>query len=154
MRTKLKQVEVQEYKSVRSSNLFGIDDVTCLVGKNESGKTTVLEAIYRLNPVVANGGRFDVTEDYPRKDVEDYRQDVESKRRTPAIVVRAVFELEPKDSVNWTLASARAWWSRMNLYYPKGTRTSSITTFRLMRRSLLRHSSERCSFRIMSMPRR
>jgi ABC-type cobalamin/Fe3+-siderophores transport system ATPase subunit len=25
-------------------------DVTCLIGKNESGKTTVLKALHRLNP--------------------------------------------------------------------------------------------------------
>jgi predicted ATP-dependent endonuclease of OLD family len=39
---------------------------TCLVGKNEAGKTALLKALYRLNPIVETEGRFDVTDDYPR----------------------------------------------------------------------------------------
>ncbi len=35
---KLAAVQIQEYKSIRDSNRFEIEDVTCLVGKNESGK--------------------------------------------------------------------------------------------------------------------
>ncbi|GHI82242.1 hypothetical protein Sspor_78030 [Streptomyces spororaveus] len=38
------------------------NDVTCLIGKNEPGKTTVLKALQRPNP--ANGSdRFDLTVD-------------------------------------------------------------------------------------------
>ena len=29
-------------------------DITCLVGKNESGKTAFVQALYRLNPARAN----------------------------------------------------------------------------------------------------
>lgn len=76
---KLKLVSIHDFKSVRSSNDFEIGDITCLVGKNEAGKTALLQALYRLNPVVAADGSFDVTEDYPRADVEDYRQLVETK---------------------------------------------------------------------------
>jgi len=38
------------YKSVEDSNEFSVDQVTCLVGKNEAGKTAVLDALYKLNP--------------------------------------------------------------------------------------------------------
>lgn len=91
---KLHTAEVREFKSVWASNSFGVDRVTCLVGKNEAGKTAVLEALYRLNPIVEGDGVFDVTDDYPRSAVEDYQQDVESGRRTHAIVIRAVFQLD------------------------------------------------------------
>lgn len=96
---KLRSWEVTEFKSIQRSNVVRTADITCLVGKNESGKTALLEALYRLNPVVKEHGKFDVGEDYPRSAVEDYRQDVESGRRDPAIVVRATFELDNEDLV-------------------------------------------------------
>jgi len=48
----LKSVRVKKFKSVADSGLVEFDGaVTCLVGKNESGKTAFLEALYRLNPL-------------------------------------------------------------------------------------------------------
>ncbi|MFD4116814.1 AAA family ATPase [Streptomyces niveus] len=40
-------------------------DVTALVGKNESGKTALLSAIYRFHPVYSEDA-FDLGQDYPR----------------------------------------------------------------------------------------
>jgi energy-coupling factor transporter ATP-binding protein EcfA2 len=92
---KLVEVHVREFKSVWDSGPLRLDRATtCLVGKNEAGKTALLEAIYRLNPIVDGDGRFDVTDDYPRSVVEDYSQDVESGRRAPATVITATFLLE------------------------------------------------------------
>lgn len=91
---KLSRVRVREFKSVWDSNPFEIDNVVCLVGKNEAGKTTLLQALYRLNPIIDGDGEFDITDDYPRSAVEDYQQDVESGRRKHAIVVEATFQLE------------------------------------------------------------
>jgi AAA domain, putative AbiEii toxin, Type IV TA system len=48
---KLKRVRVQNFRSVIDSGVFSVDQVTCLVGKNESGKSAVLDAVYKLNPV-------------------------------------------------------------------------------------------------------
>ncbi|MBA7535137.1 hypothetical protein ES705_27389 [subsurface metagenome] len=42
---KLKSVQISDYKCVRKSADFGVSDITCLVGKNESGKTAILEAL-------------------------------------------------------------------------------------------------------------
>ena len=67
---KLKTVHIQEFKSIWDSNEFEVGRVTCLVGKNEAGKTAVLEALYRLNPIIEEDGSFDVTDDYPRAEVE------------------------------------------------------------------------------------
>jgi energy-coupling factor transporter ATP-binding protein EcfA2 len=91
---KLITVHVREFKSVWDSNPFKTDKVVCLVGKNEAGKTALLQALYRLNPIVESDGGFDVTDDYPRSDVENYQQGVESGRRQPATVITATFELE------------------------------------------------------------
>ncbi|MEX0805723.1 MAG: AAA family ATPase [Candidatus Binatia bacterium] len=94
---KLHKVHVKEYKSIWDSKEFKIDRIACLVGKNEAGKTAILEALYRLNPIVENDGNFDVTNDYPRAEVEDYQQNTEKKTRQHAIVVEATFKLEPPE---------------------------------------------------------
>jgi AAA15 family ATPase/GTPase len=84
---KLKSVHIREYKSILDSNRFDIGEVTCLVGKNESGKTALLEALSHLNPIVEAKAKFDVTEDYPRSQVEEYQIAVEQKKRVHAVVV-------------------------------------------------------------------
>ena len=68
-----------------------------LVGKNEAGKTALLKALYRLNPIIEEDGSFDVTLDYPRRAVNEYEDDVEAGRREPAKVVQATYILELDD---------------------------------------------------------
>ncbi len=81
---KLTSVHIREYKSIQDSTPFEVGNVTCLVGKNEAGKTAVLEALHRLNPLIPTK-TFDVTEDYPRAKVEEYQQQIEQKKRKPAL---------------------------------------------------------------------
>src|SRR6516162_7143442 len=90
---KLTNVEIRDFKSIHHSTPFEVGQITCLVGKNESGKTALLQALYKLNPVVPEHSRFDVTDEYPRAEVEEYRQRVESNEIKPAIVVRAEYTL-------------------------------------------------------------
>lgn len=94
---KLSSVKVTDFWSVRDSNTFDIGGITCLVGKNESGKTALLQALYRLNPIISEYGHFDVTDDFPRADVEDYQQAVESGERDRAIIINATFTLDEAD---------------------------------------------------------
>ena len=94
---KLTKIRVTEFQSIQDSTEFKIGDVTCLVGKNEAGKTALLKALYRLNPINEIDGNFDVTDDYPRRNVSDYQYDVESKHREPAQVVYATYLLETDD---------------------------------------------------------
>lgn len=58
-------VEIEDFESIRHSNPFEVGQITCLVGKNESGKTAILQALYKLNPVVPEHARFDVTDESP-----------------------------------------------------------------------------------------
>ena len=97
---KLIEVQCRDYKSIRNSTPFEIGDVTCLVGKNESGKTALLEALYRLNPIVPEDGSFDVTDDYPRSDVADYEQAISRNKRRHATVIQATFSLTADDCVD------------------------------------------------------
>lgn len=63
---KLRQVRIQNYKSIEDSGEFSIGDLTCLAGKNESGKTAILQALRRLNPVEASERSFNHTMEFPR----------------------------------------------------------------------------------------
>lgn len=94
---KLRTVEITDFQSIRQSNPFNIGDITCLVGKNESGKTAILQALYRLNPIIPSEGKYDVVDDYPRSNVEDYQQDVDNGTKEPAIVAKATFALDTDD---------------------------------------------------------
>jgi predicted ATP-dependent endonuclease of OLD family len=62
---KLTRVRVQNYRSVEDSEEFDIGDLTCLVGKNEAGKSALLSAMRGLNP--SQAFEFDETIDYPRR---------------------------------------------------------------------------------------
>jgi len=94
---KLIKVHITEFQSILDSTEFDIGDITCLVGKNEAGKTALLKALYRLNPIVDAEGNFDVIEEYPSQDVTDYQDDIDAGRREPANVVNATYALEPDD---------------------------------------------------------
>ena len=86
---KLTKARITNFRSIQDSTEFDVGDVTCLVGKNESGKTALLQALHRLNPVVESSGDFDDTDDYPRHAANDYKEDVEAGRCEPAQVVKA-----------------------------------------------------------------
>ena len=94
---RLNTVQIREFRSIQDSTEVEIGDVTCLVGKNESGKTAVLQALYRLNPIIEADGRFDVTDDYPRSAVVNYKRDVAANSLEPAKVVYATYLLESED---------------------------------------------------------
>lgn len=62
---KLIKARVQNYRSVEDSEEFEIGDLTCLVGKNEAGKTALLSAMRGSKP--SGSFEFDETIDYPRR---------------------------------------------------------------------------------------
>jgi predicted ATP-dependent endonuclease of OLD family len=62
----LVRARMQNFKCVEDSGEFTVDRVTCLIGKNESGKTALLEALYKLNPVEPERASFD-EEEFPRR---------------------------------------------------------------------------------------
>lgn len=62
---KLKSFRVTNFQSVMDSGDIDAGEITCLVGKNEAGKSAILKALYRLNPIRAGDGKFDAVDDYP-----------------------------------------------------------------------------------------
>lgn len=69
---KLTHARITNFRSIEDSGEFSVDQVTCMVGKNESGKTALLTALYRLNPYLPEHGTFDKERDYPRRFLMDY----------------------------------------------------------------------------------
>lgn len=69
---KLIKAQVTNFRSAENSEEFRIDHVTCLVGKNEAGKSTILAALAALNPHPATPMVFDKERDYPRRFLTEY----------------------------------------------------------------------------------
>lgn len=62
---KLTKASIRRYKSIEDGSEFPVEpDVTSLVGKNESGKSAALQALYKSNPVEPNV-LFDAGLDFP-----------------------------------------------------------------------------------------
>ncbi len=62
---RLRSFHVKTFRNVVDSGEIAVEEqVTCLVGKNEAGKSALLEALYLLNP--AYDDTFNVEEQYPR----------------------------------------------------------------------------------------
>lgn len=67
---KLIKVQIHKFKSFESDQEFDLDDnVTILVGMNESGKTSVLESIAKTNYFQEDEQfKFSLTHDFPRRE--------------------------------------------------------------------------------------
>lgn len=91
---RLVSLHTTDYKSITDAGQFTVEpDITCLVGKNESGKSTVLESIYRLKPLA--GGhptKFEALRDYPRRYYGRDKDKIAGKR-----VVSAQVRLDDTD---------------------------------------------------------
>ncbi len=92
---KLKLVRVQNYRSIRDSGEFDVDELkTILVGPNEAGKSVLLRAIQQINAPPDIGG-FVPLRDYPRALYNDITTGKTDPAKTP--VVTATFTLSPDD---------------------------------------------------------
>jgi len=91
----LKSVRIENFKCIEDSNEFSIEQVTCLVGKNESGKTAILQAINKLNPIMADEEDFQDLGEYPRRKWSEYK---ERREESPDNVLTTTWELESEDA--------------------------------------------------------
>jgi len=90
---KLTSFRVRRYKNVLDSTEVSVESgVTTLVGMNESGKSTLLDALYRLNPVY--GDTFVERDDYPR-----WRWKRDGRKEDLSLVtpIEATFTLDDDD---------------------------------------------------------
>ncbi|PUB32472.1 putative ATP-dependent endonuclease of OLD family [Promicromonospora sp. AC04] len=90
---KLTSFRVRRYRNVLDSTDVKVeDDVTTLVGMNESGKSAMLDALYRLNPVY--GDTFVERDDYPRW---RWKRDGRNEDLSEVSPIEATFELDKHD---------------------------------------------------------
>jgi len=92
---KLIEIRVEHFRNfIDSSSIKVQPDITCLVGKNESGKTALLHALYRLLPARSNV-KFSLAEQYPAWLEKHHRlKGIKLEKVKP---ISAVYELEEKD---------------------------------------------------------
>lgn len=96
---KLIKAQVWKYKSIEDSTPVELSDqVTVLVGKNESGKTAFLEALHKGLPL--DGVKFNFVSDYPRKDLVRYRPQHEAKNYQKVVELSFRIEKELADKIN------------------------------------------------------
>jgi predicted ATP-dependent endonuclease of OLD family len=88
------EVHVTNFRSVENSGRFRIDQVTCLVGKNEAGKSAVLQALAALNPHPATPMVLDLERDYPRRFLTQYSERHKDKDATAVSTVWKLTEVE------------------------------------------------------------
>lgn len=84
---KLVRYCVMNFRSVKNSGWIDCDDVTTLVGVNESGKSNLLLALWKLNP--ARGGEIDILHDMPVSELSTLRN-----RKNEVKFISAEFEME------------------------------------------------------------
>lgn len=83
----LTSYRVRMFKSVLDSGEIRVNPLTVIVGKNESGKTSLLKALHKLNPAVAEAYR--IRDEWPRGHRES--------RQATHVVCSATFELSDED---------------------------------------------------------
>ena len=88
---RLQKIQVTNFRSVDDSEEFDVDPVTCLVGKNEAGKSAILLALAALNPNEATPVTLDKERDYPRRSLVRYKQ---IHQNEDAVVIRTIWKLD------------------------------------------------------------
>lgn len=79
---RISEIRIQNFRNIRDTGFIELENVTTLIGKNESGKTSTLEAISSFSPEY----------DYTERDLSTLAVTSETDERTPIISLR--FELE------------------------------------------------------------
>lgn len=114
----LVRAKITNFRCVEDSEAFSVNRVTCFVGKNEAGKSALLEALWRINPHTQVS--YDRDRDYPRRFLTDYE---ERHSNQPARVTETHWRLNPsdKDAIRAAIGPAADSIDELTLvtYYPQ-----------------------------------
>ncbi len=86
----LAKFRVTDFRSVQDSGWIDAEQITALIGTNESGKTNLMLPLWKLNPVA--DGHIDLQADLPRDKFHIYR----NASQKP-IFIRAQYALNPEE---------------------------------------------------------
>ncbi len=141
---RLTSVTVQQFQNFVDPQTVDIErDVTVLVGKNESGKTTILKALHRLKPANGSDIKFDMTTEYPRwKLARDRRRNGSLDETVP---IAAVFELDDTDrrTIGKILGTVPAAGTVINV--SKNYKNTPMIWLQATNEHLIRAAAEECS---------
>ena len=84
----LKSFQIFKYRNIKDSGIVDIDQITVIVGKNQSGKTALLRALHKLNPFDKKD-IYDITNEWPRGE--------RRLRNTDQVVCKALFKLDKQE---------------------------------------------------------
>ncbi len=88
----LNSFHVRVFRNIIDSGQIEVTGSTCLVGKNEAGKSSIVEALHRLNP--AKPTSFVLLDDYPRWLKKQHEISGEIKDAVP---ISAVFQFSEEE---------------------------------------------------------
>lgn len=93
----LTSVRVGPFRSINETQTTEIDpQVTVLVGMNEAGKTVFLRALHKAKDALGTE-KFDITEDYPRKDLLTYKRRHEETPDDAVILTYVIDDAEASE---------------------------------------------------------
>jgi energy-coupling factor transporter ATP-binding protein EcfA2 len=96
MALKLQSFRVRNFRNVHDSGWVDVENLTAIIGPNESGKSNLCEALFRLYPY-DNETDFDINFDWPVDRWETKSLD--------AVAISALFILSDEQQVEYTEAS-------------------------------------------------
>ena len=89
---------VTNFRSVKDSGWIECNDVTTLVGVNESGKSNLLLALWKLNP--AREGKIDILHDMPVSELSTLRHKADEVK-----FISAEFEMDKECTENISIST-------------------------------------------------
>jgi predicted ATP-dependent endonuclease of OLD family len=148
----LTHARVTNFKSVEDSGEFSIGSSTCLVGKNEAGKTAILEALYKLNPY---GGEctYDLQRNYPRRFLSEYKdrhhgkdaQVLQTRWQLTENEVAVLHKLVGKDALNGREVVITKTYNQRNTYWNIPVDERSVLRHVISSSQLLPAEKEACN---------
>ncbi len=70
---RLIKFRISDFRCIEDSGWVTIEDMTCLVGKNEAGKSALLNALNKINPGGGESPDFNALDEYPRWKYDKYQ---------------------------------------------------------------------------------
>src|SRR4051812_46390121 len=92
---------VQNFRNINDSGWIALERVTAFVGRNESGKTTLLKALHKFNPATAES--YNPQREFPR---DRYTREFRKAADWPVCSVAFEIDGELKTKIEAVLGGA------------------------------------------------
>src|ERR1700674_2826268 len=103
---RLLKIHITNFRSVEDSGEFDVGQVLALVGKNEAGKTAILQALAGLNPHPLTPFEYDIERDYPRRFLTEYDQRYPNDENATVVSTKWTVTDEEKKTIEGEIGDA------------------------------------------------